>query len=276
MTPRMLRLLISILILGWFLGCGGVGSGRKAKGIDGFQFDLRPGSYALYLVTTTSGNTVRVDVVRSALLSETDDPATHEKMFWIEHDLIPKSGAPDLSIRKVKFLAPAKSWAAYLEDPQKNALDIREIDYQVEKEPVSKYTKAEDIKLFATNFGPGFVVLKDFAQAIKKKADKVEPTAVKTGSYSATRYDFIVATKERFPDPKQPELIKVVETTNTGTLWAASDVPFGVLKVTAATHTKESFDFGQGIHVTNAPTEYDQSISLELQQTGQDAVSLFS
>lgn len=276
MTPRNRPLLISVLVACWLAGCGIAGSGKKPKGLEGFQFDLKPGAYAMYLVSTTSGNAVRTDMIRSAVLSESDDPVTREKLLWIEHVVIPQSGAADLSVRKVKFLTPEKSWLAYLDDPQKNTLEVREIDYQVEKEPPSKSTKPEDIKVFATNFGPGFAVIRDFAQAVRKKADKPESTVVKAGTYNAARYDFTVATKERFPDPRQPELVKVVDTTNNGSLWAANEVAFGILKATINRHTKETYDFGEGIHIENPPVEYDQVVTLELQQTGQDAVSLFS
>ncbi|MGH8103681.1 MAG: hypothetical protein ACREJQ_04070, partial [bacterium] len=185
------KLLVFLLAVAFSLtNCGLSLFGKKSRAIDGFRHDLKPGQYALYLVTTTGGNVSHADSVRSAVLSISVDPDSREKLIWIEHDFIPQSGVEDLSVRKVKFLTTLKSWQAYLEDPSKNPLNIREIDSQVEKEPVSKYTKPEDIKIISTNFGPGFAVVKDFAQAVQKKADKPESVKVKTGEYNATRYDF--------------------------------------------------------------------------------------
>ncbi len=239
------------------------------KGVEGFQYPLKTGNYAQYSVKIIQNGKSQESHLRTALVSE--EKRNGKIYYWIEHDIFPQGGG---DIQKMKALIPADNWRAYLTNPVKNPLKPVEVHLEIREKQVKKLKKPEEFRDVASNFGPGFIVLKDFAQAVKEKPKEKVKVKVKSGEYLTQRYEVVIQTTEEYE--MDGTGTRRVSTRNQGDLWATSEIPFGIVKIALNREETISYQVGEGVRILTPPEIKKYSLEMELLTYGNDATSLFS
>jgi len=240
-----------------------------SKGVEGFQYPLKTGSYAQYSVKITQNGKSQESHLRTALVSE--ENRNRKTYYWIEHDIFPQGGG---DIQKMKALIPADNWKAYLRNPMKNPLKPIEVDLETKEKQVKKLKNPEEFRDVASNFGPGFIILKDFAQAVKEKPKEKVKVKVKSGEYSTQRYEVVIQTTEEYEMDSTGT--QRISTRSQGSLWAADEIPFGIVKIFLEREETTTYRVGEGIRILTPPEVNKYTLEMELLTYGDDATSLFS